>query len=339
MMSLEYQFDRRRDGFLCALSLVLAVPRMASSLRRAAGAPLLRRLGAARPVAGPATSSGPWLLTSRRHGAAADAIADVSLNREWTPASVRCGALGMKCGMTQTWTRWGERMPLTVVEIQDLQVTKVKTGDKDGLAALQLGGGWQKRKRLSKVLAGQFVSRELPLKGYLREFRVSEDALLPLGTSITARHFMAGQYVDVQGVTKGKGFQGVMKRWGFAGQEASHGNTKAHRKAGSSGGSAGSMYATRVKPGKKMAGRMGNKRQTMQSLLVYRVVPQHNLLLLKGSVPGGRGGILRIRDTLRHKHKLRAPPPFPTFLPGDAAEDDAASLVFEPAAKDPLSLS
>ena len=133
-------------------------------------------------------------------------------------------------------------------------MVKRRTEMVDGFSALQLGGGWQKRKRLTHHEAAMFEKRGLAYKRYLGEFRVSEDALLPVGTTITARHFVPGQFVDVQGVTRGKGFAGVMKRWGFAGQPASHGVSKAHRSRGSSGGAAGSMYGTRVWKGKKGAG-------------------------------------------------------------------------------------
>ena len=201
--------------------------------------------------------------------------------REPTRSSVRCGALGMKCGMTQAWEADGQVVPLTVIELQDLQVTAVRTPQRDGITALQLGGGWQKRKRVSAALAGQFETHGLPLKRYVRDFRVTEDALLPIGTSITARHFVVGQHVDVQGVTKGKGFQGVMKRWGFAGQPASHGVSLYHRGGGSLGGASGGKGRTRVWKGKKMAGRMGNKRRTMLNLRVFKVDPEHNLLYLK----------------------------------------------------------
>ena len=206
--------------------------------------------------------------------------------REPARNSARCGALGMKCGMTQAWEADGQIIPLTVVELQDLQVTAVRTTERDGVTALQLGGGWQKRKRVSAALAGQFESHGLPLKRYLRDFRVTEDALLPIGTSITVRHFVVGQHIDVQGITKGKGFQGVMKRWGFAGQPATHGVSLYHRGGGSLGGSSGGKGRTRVWKGKKMAGRMGNKRRTMLNLRVYKVDTEHNLLYLKGTVAG-----------------------------------------------------
>jgi len=252
----------------------------------------------------------------------------------------------MKCGMTHTWSKWGQHIPLTIVEIQDCQVTHVRTGDKDGITAMELGAGWQKRKRLNVSQIRHFESKSLPLKRYLRQFKVTEDALLPVGTSITASHYVPGQYVDVQGVTKGHGFQGVMKRWGFAGGPASHGVSLAHRTPGSMGGAAGSRYATRVFPGKKMPGRMGGKRQTMLSLMIYKIDRRHNLLYLKGTVPGVKGGFIRINDTknlskswMHPKAALPSPPPFPTFLPQDHV-DGMEDVVFAPEPEvDPLYLS
>lgn len=268
------------------------------------------------------------------------------ISRNWTPTSKRCGALGMKCGMTHEWTKWGEWVPLTVIEIQDVQVVQQKVPERDGFYALKLGGGWQKRKRLTKADARQYEKVGMPLKRYMREFDVSEDALLPIGTSINARHFAAGQFVDVQGVTKGKGFQGVMKRWGFSGQPASHGASLSHRSPGSSGGAAGSMYATRVFPGKKMPGKMGNKRRTAMNLFVYKVDPQHNLLYIKGSVPGNRGAIVRLKDAARmalpgdsaRKPRQRhlAEPPFPTFLATDPGDKTLEPLIAPAADTDPL---
>ena len=163
--------------------------------------------------------------SSRSISSLPESIAGVSICREWTPASTRVGALGMKCGMTQAWSAAGQRVPITMVELQDLQVVKRRTRLIDGVNALQLGGGWQKRKRLTLEAARAFEKRGLPYKRYLREFPVSEDAMLPVGATITARHFVPGQYVDAQGVTRGKGFAGVMKRWNFKGQPASHGHS------------------------------------------------------------------------------------------------------------------
>jgi len=171
---------------------------------------------------------------------------------------------------------------------------------------------------------------------------VTEDALLPVGTSITAAHFVPGQSVDVQGVTKGHGFQGVMKRWGFAGGNATHGNTKAHRTPGSMGGAAGSLFATRVFPGKKMPGRMGNNRRTAMGLTVYKVDRAHNLIYVKGSVPGVKGGHVRVVDT-RHTRKKWAknplapgPPPFPTFLPEDVTDATPDVMMMPEPEEDPL---
>ena len=138
------------------------------------------------------------------------------------------------------------------------------------------------------------------------------------------------QYVDVQAVTRGKGFAGVMKRWGFGGQPASHGASLSHRSPGSMAGAAGSMYATRVWKGKKMPGRMGGERRTAAGLLVWKVLPKYNLLYLRGSVPGAKGCEVRLRDSTLPKGFARlaeAPPPFPTFLPGDDGDEDEAELL------------
>ena len=251
------------------------------------------------------------------------------VTRTWTPTSRRVGAVGMKCGMTQGWTAAGKRVPLTVVELQDLQVTKVRSQVPNGECALQLGGGWKKRKQMNSAEAGRYDSQGLAYKRYLSEFSVTKDALLPVGTTITARHFVPGQYVDVQGVTRGKGFAGVMKRWGFRGQPASHGASLSHRSPGSMGGAAGSMYATRIWKGKKMPGRMGGKRATMFGLMVYKVVPEYDLLYLVGSVAGAKGTEVRIRDTALPKRAFapQSPPPFPTFLPGDEGSEDSAEML------------
>lgn len=240
---------------------------------------------------------------------------------------MRVGAIGMKCGMTQGWDTAGKVVPLTVVELQDVQVVQVRDATRSGFWAMQLGAGWQKRKRLSNDEARRYEAHGLPLKRYLREFRVTGDAMLPLGTSISVRHFAPGQRIDVQGLTKGKGFSGAMKRWGFGGQPASHGVSLTHRHPGSMGGAAGSMYGTRIKPGKKMPGNMGNKRRTVAALEVWKIVPEHNLLFLRGSVPGGRGKMLRLRDTNHPHQRLAQPPPFPTFLPGDPGDGELAALL------------
>ena len=325
------------------------------------------------------------------------------------PNSRRTGAIGMKCGMTtvspfspssgvtflltlltvraQAWSANGTRVPITVIEIQDLQVSKIRVPMKDGVCALQLAGGWQKRKRMTTAEARNFETKGLAYKRYMREFPVTEDALLPVrprpahtrtllpltwlpltwlglrtplagslicgflslaadlysrptapfarikalagsgprpvlgrvalrvcwsverreqqkarlfaadrarthhrqvGTTIGAGHFLPGQFVDVQAHTRGHGFQGAVRRFGFKGQSKTHGTTKTERSLGSMGGSAGSMFATRVFKGKRMAGRMGGKRRTVAGLMVWKVVPSLDLVFLKGSVPGAK---------------------------------------------------
>ena len=213
---------------------------------RPLGASLGRSAAALRSPA--AALSGPWrgMLATRA------VVTPDSVCREWAPASRRVGAVGMKCGMTQAWSASGQRIPITVIELQDLQVSKVRVPMSDGVCALQLAGGWEKRKRMTTAEARNYEAKGLAYKRYMREFPVTEDALLPVGTTITALHFSPGQFVDVQATTRGKGFQGVVRRWGFKGQSATHGTTKAERKPGSMGGSAGSMFATRIFKGKRM---------------------------------------------------------------------------------------
>ena len=141
----------------------------------------------------------------------------------------RSGLVAMKCGMMSVWDSEGARVPCTVLEVQDCQVVSAKTFEKDGYAAVQLGSGWIHPKRVKKPQAFHFLRNNVPIKRDLQEFRVSEEHLLPVGTEIRADHFAEGQFVDVCGMSIGKGFQGVMKRWGFGGQPASHGASKSHR--------------------------------------------------------------------------------------------------------------
>lgn len=245
--------------------------------------------------------------------------------RDWMPNSRRTGAIGMKCGMTTAWSANGTRVPITVIEIQDLQVSKIRVPMKDGVCALQLAGGWQKRKRMTTAEARNFETKGLAYKRYMREFPVTEDALLPVGTTIGAGHFLPGQFVDVQAHTRGHGFQGAVRRFGFKGQSKTHGTTKTERSLGSMGGSAGSMFATRVFKGKRMAGRMGGKRRTVAGLMVWKVVPSLDLVFLKGSVPGAKGNEVRLQDSRTRKQEhfwsTETKPPFPTCLPGDEMYD------------------
>jgi len=242
----------------------------------------------------------------------------------------RTGALAVKAGMTCDWTPWGVRVPLTVLWMDDVCVTQVKRGNgPNGVYnSLQLGYGSKKPKQVTKAELGHFAAQKVPIKRGLVEFRVSEDAVLPVGTAITAGHFAPGQYLDVQGVTKGKGFQGPMKRWGFSGQPASHGNTKKHRAHGSIGQC---QDPGRVFKGKKMAGRMGGRNRTVQSVYVYKVDTERNLIYVKGQVPGNAGTMVKLKDSLRKPPKLGEEVPFPT------ADPEAERGVFvAPAGADPF---
>ena len=210
----------------------------------------------------------------------------------------RCGAVAMKCGMTREWDANGVGVPLTVLWLDENRVVQVKTEEKEGFFAVQVGAGSRRRKRLNNALAGHFdrhlggggsvVSRKVT------EFKVTESCLLEGGTRITADHFVPGQLVDVRGTTRGKGFAGGMKRHGMKGGPASHGTTKAHRTIGSTGQC---QDPGKVFKGKKMPGRMGGKTRTQQRLLVYKVDPLHNLVYVKGQVPGGKGSYVSIVDT------------------------------------------
>jgi large subunit ribosomal protein L3 len=189
---------------------------------------------------------------------------------DWTPQSRRTGAIAIKVGMTQLWNDVGEPVPVTVLQVLENEVVNVRTKEKEGYWGVQVGGvNHPKPKNLLKAVVGQYNRAGIAPKRKLWEFRVTEDALLAVGTPILAAHFMCGQYVDVCATSIGKGFQGVMKRHGMKGQPASHGQTKTHRKMGATGGA---QDPGRIWPGKRMPGRMGGKRVTTPSLKVSGIV-------------------------------------------------------------------
>lgn len=236
----------------------------------------------------------------------------------------RTGALGIKAGMMSEFDADGMRHEMTVLALDNCQVVQVKTRDQNGYSALQLGTDEVRAKVTTKPLMGHFTSAGVAPKRVLGEFRVAPEALLPVGTAVTAAHFVPGQLVDVSGTSKGKGFQGAMKRHNFSGQRATHGVSKAHRALGSTGQC---QDPGRVFKGKKMPGRMGGRRTTMQNLTVYRVDEARNLVFVKGHVPGNAGGFVRITDAVKGP-KFPTPPPFPTHFatpPEGSGDAESAS--------------
>jgi large subunit ribosomal protein L3 len=197
------------------------------------------------------------------------------------------GLIGRKAGMTRVFTEDGVSVPVTVIEVEPNRVTSVKTEDTDGYAAVQVTTGSKKANTLSKPEAGNFAKAGVEAGRGLWEFRLSGGDEVNVGDELTVARFEAGQKVDVTGQSKGKGFQGGVKRWNFAMQDATHGNSLSHRAPGSIGQC---QTPGRVWKGKKMAGQMGNVQVTVQTLEVMRVDAERNLLLIKGAVPGATGG-------------------------------------------------
>lgn len=204
--------------------------------------------------------------------------------------------LGTKLGMTQVWDDEGRVVPVTVIQVDTNVVTQVRSTDRDGYDAVQLGFGTVDPRRVTDPLKGHFEAAGVTPRRHVAEVRTANAADYSLGQEITAEVFEAGQKVDVTGTTKGKGTAGVMKRHGFHGVGASHGAHRNHRKAGSIGGASA---PSRVFRGLKMAGRMGNDRRTVQNLLVHAVDAEKGLVLVKGAVPGNKGGIVLIRTAVK----------------------------------------
>jgi large subunit ribosomal protein L3 len=219
---------------------------------------------------------------------------------------MRSGVIALKVGMTRIFTDAGEHIPVTVLKLDNCQVVAHLTNDKNGYTALQLGAGTRKPSRLTKAARQNFAVAKVEPKRKLVEFRVSPDNVIEVGAEITADHFVPGQFVDVTGTNQGKGFQGAMKRWNFGGLRATHGVSLSHRSLGSTGQR---QDPGKVFKGKKMAGHMGDERVTTQNLVVVKTDPARGLVMVRGAVPGSKGGWVLVRDAVLKKPHKDAPRP------------------------------
>lgn len=237
---------------------------------------------------------------------------------------MRSGIIARKLGMTRVFNDAGHHVPVTVLKLDDVQVVAVRDVAKDGYTALQLGAGVAKAKNISKPMRGHFAKANVLPKSKLAEFRVSDDAVLDVGASLVASHFVAGQKVDVVGTTQGKGFAGAMKRHNFGGLRASHGVSVSHRSHGSTGQC---QDPGKVFKGKKMAGQMGSVRNTTQNIEVVSVDDDDGVILLQGAVPGPKNGWVLISDAI--KAKIPENVPFPAGLKALVSADAALEIQAE----------
>jgi large subunit ribosomal protein L3 len=243
---------------------------------------------------------------------------------------MRSGVIAQKVGMTRVFTDGGEHVPVTVLRLGNCQVLSHCTKDKNGYVALQLGAGSRRANNMSKAARGTFAKVKIEPKRKLAEFRVTDDALIPVGAEITADHFVVGQFVDVTGTSIGKGFAGGMKRWNFHGLRATHGVSVSHRSIGSTGG--------RQDPGKtfknkKMPGHMGADRITTLNLRVVQTDVERGLIMIEGAVPGSKGGWITVRDAVK-----KTPPkdlPKPGKFKAPPTETAPAKAEAAPAAEAP----
>ena len=219
---------------------------------------------------------------------------------------MRSGVIAKKLGMTRLFMEDGRQIPVTVLQMDKVQVVAQKTAEKDGYTAVQLGAGSAKAKNVSKPMRGHFAATKVEPKRKLTEFRVAPENMIEVGEELTADHYFAGQYVDVSGTSIGKGFAGAMKRHNFGGLRASHGVSISHRSHGSTGQC---QDPGRVFKGKKMAGHMGAARVTIQNLEVVRTDSDRGLIMVKGAVPGSKGGWVTIRDAVKKKAPEGLPTP------------------------------
>ena len=231
---------------------------------------------------------------------------------------MRSGVIAKKLGMTRLFLEDGKQVPVTVLQLDNLQVVAQRTAERDGYTAVQLGAGAAKAKRTTAAQRGHFAKANVEPKRKIAEFRVSPDNLIDVGAEITADHYLAGQYVDVAGTSIGKGFAGAMKRHNFGGLRASHGVSVSHRSHGSTGQC---QDPGKVFRGKKMAGHLGSVRVTTQNLEVVRTDAERGLIMIKGAVPGSKGGWVTIKDAVKKAA--------PAGLPMPAAIRSAAAPAVE----------
>jgi large subunit ribosomal protein L3 len=232
---------------------------------------------------------------------------------------LRSGVIAKKLGMTRLFMEDGKQIPVTVLQLDNLQVVAQRTTEKDGYTAVQLGAGSAKAKRTTAAMRGHFAKASVAPKRKIAEFRVSPENLIEVGAEISAEHYAEGQYVDIAGTSIGKGFAGVMKRHNFGGLRASHGVSISHRSHGSTGQC---QDPGKVFKGKKMAGHLGAVRVTTQNIQVVRTDADRGLIMVKGSVPGSKGGWVTIKDAV--KKPLPKDLPMPAALKGAAAPAEEA---------------
>ena len=247
---------------------------------------------------------------------------------------MRCGVMARKLGMSRVFNDKGEHIPVTVLRLEDVEVLSTKSMEKDGYLAVQLGFNNKKLKNIKKPLKGFFAKAKSEPKEKVIEFRVSKDGLLNIGDKIGVNHYIPGQKIDVMGISQGKGFAGSMKRHNFGGMQATHGVSISHRAHGSTGNS---QDPGRTWKGKKMAGQYGNVRVTTQNLTVVKLMKEENLILVEGSVPGSKNGIVTLTDAV--KYNLPKEVPFPAGLIASEVSDAAIDETLQIAEKNDTKIS
>ena len=234
---------------------------------------------------------------------------------------MRSGVIAKKLGMTRLFLEDGKQVPVTVLQLDKLQVVAQRTTERDGYTAVQLGAGTAKAKNTTAAQRGHFAKAQVEPKRKIAEFRVTPDCLIDVGAEITADHYLAGQFVDIAGTSSGKGFQGAMKRHNFSGLRASHGVSVSHRSHGSTGQC---QDPGKVFKGKKMAGHMGAVRTTTQNLQVVRTDADRGLIMIKGAVPGHKGGWVTVKDAVKKPAFANVPTPAATRSTAAPAETAVA---------------